>query len=117
MANFKFIDSDGMEHVVEGIMLVGEEDSSGKPAGNVVTDGLAADQSRVVAGTYNTTTIYAVQILLVGTGTLTLTPLSGAVDVVITSAEITAMGAGTIIYGPWTEVVGGTAVSLLIYHE
>ena len=83
----------------------------------VKVDGLAPTQSRVVAAaTYNATTIYAVQVILKGTGTLTLSPYSGDTDIVITAAELTELaGTSRVFYGPYNSVTAGAGMELLAY--
>jgi len=46
------------------------------------------------ASTYDTTDILGYQLLNKGTGTLTLSFKDGGTDIIITAAELTAMGAG-----------------------
>jgi len=52
---------------------------------------------RVSSGTYNATNTYTTTILVPGTGTLTLSPVSGVTDIVYTAAEVSALGAGYVI--------------------
>jgi hypothetical protein len=54
--------------------------------------GLARNMVRVSSGAYNTTEILGYKVLVAGTGTLTLSPVGGATDVVLTSAEVISMG-------------------------
>jgi len=114
---FKLIGLDGNGEPFELPLQIA---SAGKPALPVVVDGLAPTQSRLTANTYATTTIYAVEILSVGTGNLTLSPLSGDTDIVVTAAELTAMGISVynkIFYGPFDSVIAGSGMSLLLHTE
>ena len=54
--------------------------------------GLAKSSVRVSSGTYNTTEILGYRVLVAGSGTLTLSPISGVTDIVLTAAEVTSMG-------------------------
>ncbi len=94
------------------------ETASGEPAGLVVTDGLAPTQLRVSAAVYNASQTIAVQIIALGSGDLTLSPLSGDDDIVLTAAELTAMGASAFLntwYGPYDSITAGTGMELLAY--
>ena len=99
----------------------GTTSTDGSDAQKVVIDGLPASQVRVPATTtYSSTDILAVRVLLIGTGTLTLSPKSGGADIVITAAELTAMGAGlynTDWYGRFDSVTAGAGMELLAYID
>lgn len=80
--------------------------------------GLARSSVRVSAGvTYNATEILGYRVLLKGTGTLTLSPVSGVTDIVVTAAELTA--AGDLAYAAQSEhldsLTAGTGMEVLVY--
>jgi hypothetical protein len=73
---------------------------------------------RVAAGaTYNATDILGYQLLNIGTGTLTLSFKDGGTDIVITAAELTAMGAGA--YEERRQhldsITAGTGMTLMVF--
>ena len=80
--------------------------------------GLATSAVRHSTGTYNTTDILGFRILVIGTGTLTLSPKSGATDIVITAAELTAMGINAFNDGPMhldSITLGNADMEVLLY--
>ena len=101
------------------VTLGGAETSSGKAAGLVIVDGLAKNAIRVSSGTYDSTTVLGFRILVKGSGTLTFTPYtSGATPVVITAAELTAMGVN--VFQDWPMAcsaitLGNADMELLVY--
>ena len=55
--------------------------------------GLASNMVRISDTTkYDATDILGYRVLVAGSGTLTLSPKSGATDIVMTAAEVTSMG-------------------------
>ena len=92
--------------------------SDGRDAVTAVVDGLSTSQKRVSAtATYSDTEILAVKVLLIGTGTLTLSPSNGATDIVITSAELTEMAGDKVFYGRYDSVTAGAGMELLAYID
>ena len=93
--------------------------SNGGEAELITIDGLAKNVVRVSSGSYNSTTILGFRILVVGTGTLTFTPIaSGAAPVVITSAELIAMGINALQDWPIAcsiITLGNSDMELLVY--
>jgi hypothetical protein len=69
------------------------------------------------ATTYNATDILGYQLLDKGTGTLTLSFKDGGTDIVITAAELTAMGAGA--YKERRQhldsITTGTGMTLMVF--
>lgn len=87
-------------------------------SGAILVNGLARSAVRVSSGTYNSTKILGFRILVGGTGTLTLSPISGVTDIVITAAEITAMGINA--YQDWpieldSITLGNSDMEVLVY--
>jgi hypothetical protein len=80
-------------------------------------NGLASNFIRhTTATTYNSTDVLGITILVPGTGTLTLSPVDGGTDVVITSAELIALGAGYTFYVHCDEITTSVAdTDLLLY--
>ncbi len=77
--------------------------------------GLARNSVRVSSGSYNTTEIFGYRVLVAGTGTLTLSPVGGAADIVLTSAEVISMG-----FQPMPEhldsiTLGNADMEVLVY--
>lgn len=77
--------------------------------------GLARNMVRVSSGAYNTTEILGWRVLVPGTGTLVLSPVGGATDITLTSAEVIAMG-----YSAWPEhldsiTLGNADMEILVY--
>ena len=85
--------------------------------GALPINGLASNFVRHgTATTYNTTDVYGLTILVPGTGTLTLSPKDGGTDVVLTSAEVIALGAGYTLYTHCDEIALSNAdMEVLIY--
>lgn len=80
--------------------------------------GLAFSAVRHSTGTYNATDIVGFRILVVGTGTLTLSPKSGVTDIVITAAELTAMGINAFSDWPMhldSITLGNADMEVLLY--
>jgi hypothetical protein len=92
--------------------------ASGELAVLMSVDGLSPTQSRISAATYNSSQVIAVQIISLGSGDLTLSPSNGATDIVLTAAELSAMGASAFLntwYGPYDSITAGTGMELLAY--
>ena len=53
---------------------------------------LAKNMVRVSNGTYDATEILGYRVLVPGSGTLTLSPVGGVADIVLTTVEVNAMG-------------------------
>jgi len=98
--------------------------SSGDSEAPLVIDGaaniygLARSAVRVVSGTYNATEILGFRVLVPGSGPLTLSPISGVTDIVITGAELTAMGIN--VYQDWpmhldSITLGNADMEVLVY--
>jgi hypothetical protein len=84
-------------------------------SGAALIYGLARNSVRVSSGTYNTTEIFGYRVLVAGTGTLTLSPVGGATDIVLTSAEVISMG-----FQPMPEhldsiTLGNADMEVLVY--
>ena len=80
--------------------------------------GLATNMVRVSSGTYNATDILGYRLLVKGTGTLTLSPKSGGTDIVITAAELTAMGVNAFMPMPEhldSITLGNADMEVLVY--
>ena len=80
--------------------------------------GLASSAVRVSSGTYSTTDILGFRVLVKGTGTLTLSPKSGVTDIVITAAELTAMGVNAFTDWPMhldSITLGNADMEVLVY--
>jgi len=87
-------------------------------SGAVVVSGLARSAVRVISGTYNATEILGFRVLVPGSGPLTLSPVSGVTDIVITGAELTAMGIS--VYHDWpmhldSITLGNADMEVLVY--
>jgi hypothetical protein len=69
------------------------------------------------ASTYNATDILGYQLLDKGTGTLTLSFKDGGTDIVITAAELTAMGAGAYKerHQHLDSITTGTGMTLMAF--
>jgi hypothetical protein len=76
---------------------------------------LPGSVKRISAATYNTTDVNYVEVLVLGTGSLTLSPKSGDTDVVVTNAELTSRGFTLPFYGPFDSVTAGTGMEILVY--
>lgn len=96
------------------------ETSDGKLARRTVIDGLTQTQKRIDAVEYSASTVYAVRVLVVGTGDLVLSPYNGDADITITNAELVAMGINAYTldwYGPFDSVTPGAGMSILVYCD
>ena len=84
--------------------------------GAAVVNGAPGNLERITAATF-TGACNGCRILTIGTGTLTLSPTSGDTDIVVTAAELTAMGVNA--YQDWIarcdSITAGTGMSVLIY--
>ena len=94
-------------------------DSNGNPVGSVVVDGLAPTQLRVneANSPYIAAQVIALQVIALGSGDLTLSPVVGT-DIVLTNDELTAMGASAFLntwYGTYNSVTAGAGMELLAY--
>lgn len=90
----------------------------GSAQGAMHISGLARNAVRVSTGAYSTTEILGFRILVAGTGTLTLSPVGGADDIVITAAEITAMGVNAFVDFPMhldSITLGNADMEVLVY--
>ena len=72
--------------------------------------------TRVDAGTYNTTKIIGYRVIVVGTGSLVLSPASESTDITLVSAEVTNVGFGQVAEG-LSSITAGAGMSLIVYHE
>ena len=105
------------------VTLMGEDSSGDSEAiasfgQGVSIYGLARSAVRVSSGTYNATEILGFRILVAGTGTLTLSPVSGVTDIVITAAEITARDVNAFIDWPMhldSITLGNADMEVLVY--
>jgi hypothetical protein len=84
-------------------------------SGAATVYGLARNSVRISSGAYNTTEILGYRVLVAGTGTLTLSPVGGATDIVLTSAEVISMG-----FQPMPEhldsiTLGNADMEVLVY--
>jgi len=79
--------------------------------------GLARSSVRVSAATYSATDILGYRLLNKGTGTLTLSPISGVTDIVVSAAELTAMGdaAYNVMPEHLDSITAGTGMEILAY--
>lgn len=77
--------------------------------------GLTRKQVRVSSGTYIATEIVGWRVLVPGTGTLTLSPIGGSTDIVLTSAEVIAMGYQVFQDHLLSITLGNADMEILVY--
>ena len=76
--------------------------------------GLAGSAVRVPAGTYNATDILGYRVSLQGTGTLTISPKSGAADITYTTGEVGDM-VGRVYPEHLDSITVGTGMVVTVY--
>jgi len=84
----------------------------------VATDARSPTQRVVSASVYNATTILSLVVIDIGTGNLTLSPLDGSTDIVISAADLATMG--IVLYnrtwhGPFDSITAGAGMKILAY--
>ena len=106
----------------QGTVQVFTEDSSSGTtvsvksiSGAALVYGLARNMVRVSSGAYNTTEILGWRVLVPGTGTLVLSPVGGATDITLTSAEVIAMGYQTFFEHLDSITLGNADMEILVY--